>query len=315
MGAIALAFAAAAGGYLLRDAQNLEPRAWSHCVDAVSGYDVQYPSDWNAGSGAISCRFFDPEPFAVPANSDFGGTALEVFPQDVPYDDALASLIDTRFFRTELRELVTIGGRSAFRLEVVATGRGLADRDTSVYAYLFRGDGGPSVLVQTTAQPGERIRHRDVVDHAAQTLRLFPPERGDEPASGLPEAVEEVRASILEAALSGDPDAVAGLADPEQFEYTFGGPVEGGPAEYWRQIEQEERPLEMLATILQLPYTLSRGIYVWPFAYDKTEDELTDYERELLEPLGAGGAVVDGYFGWRAGITPDGRWVFFVAGD
>jgi hypothetical protein len=209
---------------------------------------------------------------------------------------------------------VTIGGRSAFRLELVATGEGLADRDTRIYAYLFRGDGGPAVLVQTTARPADRLRHRDVVDHAAQTLRLFPPETDDEAVSALPAAVEETRALLLAAAQSGDPEAVAELADPDEFTYTFGGPVEGGPAEYWRQIE-DERPLETLATILQLPYTLSQGIYVWPFAYDKTADQLTDYERELLEPLGTVGAFADGYLGWRAGIRPDGRWVFFVAGD
>ena len=132
---------------------------------------------------------------------------------------------------------------------------------------------------------------------------------------GLPDAVRAKRDEILRAAESGDPDAVAALADPAGFEYTFGGPVPGGPAAYWRQIEEEEQPLEALAQILRMPYTLSRGMYVWPFAYDKTEDELTDYERELLAPLGEGGAFADGYLGWRAGITPDGRWQFFVAGD
>jgi hypothetical protein len=285
-------------------------------VDVAAGYDVQYPADWSSAGGALACRFFDPEPFAVPADSDFGGTALEVFPQEVAFDDALASLIDRRFFRTELREQVTIGGRDAFRLELVATGQGLADRGTRSYGYLFRGDGGPSLLVQTTARPGDRIRHRDVVDHAAQTLVLFPPrEEEDASASGLPEAVEEKRAEILAAAQSGDPEAVAELADPEGFEYTFGGPFPGGPAAFWRQeAESGQDPLEALATILQLPYTLASGTYVWPFAYDKTVDTITDYERELLEPLEFTFAG-EGYLGWRAGITPDGRWIFFVAGD
>lgn len=274
---------------------------------------MQYPAEWHTGTGAIGCRFFDPEPFSVPANTDFGGTALEVFPQDVPYDDALASLIDTRFFRTEVREQVMFGGRTAFRLELVATGQGLADSGTRTYAYLFRGDGGPSVLVQTTAQPGERIRHRDAVDHAARTLRLFPPAAEDEPVSTLPEAVEETRTLVLRAAQSGDPEAVAELVDPDEFSYTFGSPVAGGPAEHWQQIG-EERPLEMLATVLQLPYTLSQGVYVWPFAFDKTPDDLTEYERKLLEPLEFTFAG-DSYLGWRAGITPDGRWIFFIAGD
>jgi hypothetical protein len=237
---------------------------------------------------------------------------------DVPqqdFDTVLAGLIDRRFAQTEVREQVSIGGHTGFRLELVATGQGLADRGTRTYGYLLQTGFANPVLLQTTAQPGDDIVHRDVVDHAAQTIRFFEPTAGSAAEVGLPAPVREKRDAILAAARSGDEEAVAALVDPAGFEYTFGGPVQGGPAAYWRQIEAQERPLEMLALILEMPYTLSRGIYVWPFAYDKTEDELTDYERGLLAPLGSGGAFADGYFGWRAGIMPDGRWVFFVAGD
>lgn len=136
--------------------------------------------------------------------------------------------------------------------------------------------------------------------------------------TGLPAAVEAKRAEIQAAAESGDADAVAALASAE-FSYTFGGPVEGGPAAYWRELEANgEDPLGALAAILAMPYTLSRGIYYWPFAYDLTEDELTDYERSLLEQLPPDAATFlpdGGYLGWRAGITPDGEWIFFVSGD
>ena len=313
---IALAFVAAAGGYLLRDSQDLEPRRWSHCVDTQGGYDVQYPATWNAAHGPFACRFFDPRAFTVPANSDFGGTALQVDVLQQSFDAALAGLIDRRFAETVSREQTTIGGNRAFRLELVATGEGLDDRGTRTYGYLIRRAGGPPLLVRTTAAPGDRLRHRDVVEHSARTLRSFPPAgAGASDSSGVPEPVLEQRAAILAAARERDYDGLAQLVDPAGFEYTFGGPVAGGPAAYWRQIEEQERPLDALVEVLELPYTLSRGIYVWPFAYDKTEDELTEYERELLAPLGQGGAFADGYLGWRAGITPDGRWVFFIAGD
>jgi hypothetical protein len=135
---------------------------------------------------------------------------------------------------------------------------------------------------------------------------------------GLPEAVAAKRLAILEAARSRDADAVAALA-ADQFSYTFGGPVEGGPAAYWRELEANgEQPLEALAAILELPDTLANGIYVWPFVYDKTEDQVTDYERELLSTLPADAATFvpgGGYLGWRAGIEPDGDWIFFVSGD
>ena len=46
-----------------------------------------------------------------------------------------------------------------------------------------------------------------------------------------------------------------------------------------------------------------------------SEEELTDYERELLGDLSVYSGAGSGYLGWRAGIEPDGTWRFFIAGD
>jgi hypothetical protein len=138
---------------------------------------------------------------------------------------------------------------------------------------------------------------------------------------GLPAAVAEMHRALLEAAESGDYETLRPLIPSTGFEYTFGDPVEGGPIAYWQELERSsvERPLATLAEILRMPYTLSRGIYVWPFAYDVADvDDLSPYERELLAPLGGLDTLFvegTGYLGWRAGIDPDGNWVFFVAGD
>jgi hypothetical protein len=138
--------------------------------------------------------------------------------------------------------------------------------------------------------------------------------------SGLPSEVEETRAALLEAARAGDYDAVAALGAPG-FRYTFGSPVEGGPAAYWRELERtgDARPLERLAAILELPPVLSRGYYVWPWAYAVADaDDLSQHERTLLAPLGGLDTLFapgTGYLGWRTGIAPDGSWTYFVAGD
>jgi hypothetical protein len=137
-------------------------------------------------------------------------------------------------------------------------------------------------------------------------------------APGLPARVARTHATLLRAAEEGDYEALRPLISREGFEYTFGGPFKGGAIAYWQDLENntDQRPLFALAAILKRPYTLSRGIYVWPFAYDRTKDELTAHERRLLAPLGKDAVFVgEGYFGWRAGIEPDGDWVFFVAGD
>jgi hypothetical protein len=134
---------------------------------------------------------------------------------------------------------------------------------------------------------------------------------------GVPSAVESKRAEILRAAEAKDYDALARLTAPT-FRYTFGEPVKGGPAAYWRTAEQQgQRPLEALTAVVELPYTLSRGVYVWPFAYDKTADEITQYEATLLKKIPPDGAGVgpEGYLDWRAGILPDGSWIYFVSGD
>jgi hypothetical protein len=314
---VAVGAAAGVAGYLLGSGDEAEtavittvserplPAGWRLCTNERLGYAVGYPGDWYspALSAESECTFFDPAPVALPEASDVFGPTLEVASAQDSYD-ALAR--GTEQGVLERREL-TIAGRRAVNIV----------RDGEASYVVDRGREPPLVL-RTTKEPNanweERLR---ILDEAARTLLLFEPRRArgrDAP----PDAVLRKRAAILAAAQARDYDALAQLSDPRRFEYSFGGEVEGGPAAHWRQAEargEDPTPAEALAAILRMPYTLSRGLYVWPFAYDKTEDELTAYERGLLEQLGRGGAFADGYLGWRAGIDPDGRWVFFVAGD
>jgi hypothetical protein len=153
-----------------------------------------------------------------------------------------------------------------------------------------------------------------------ETVEL-PAPPADQP--GLPRAVAEKREAMARAAEANDYEAVARVLDPDEFEYTFGAPVEGGPVGYWRKLEAttSERPLRILRAILEMPYTTERGIYVWPFAFNKDLSALTSAERAMLHEIMTpqelrrmeefGGAYID----WRAGIRPDGRWIYFVSGD
>jgi hypothetical protein len=328
--------AAAAAGYLLggrddddeaRAATTTSARSdaalpvgWKLCTNERYGYALGYPSDWHAPalSAESECTFFDPAPIALPESSDSFGATLEVAPAQQSYGALVASLGDKRFEEVLERRELTISGRPAVEVVSRATGDGLLESGTESATYVVDRSPEPPLMLRTIRSPDanweERLR---ILDEAVRTLVLFEPERTaaeDAP----PDAVLRKRAALLAAASTGDYDTLAQLADPNDFEYTFGGQVDGGPAEYWREAEargEDPTPAEALVSVLRLPYTLSRGIYVWPFAYDKTEDELTSYERGLLRPLGSAGAFADGYLGWRAGIRPDGRWVFFVAGD
>jgi hypothetical protein len=325
---VAVGAAAAAGGYLLGSSEGGDvsvtiresglPAGWRLCTNERMGYALGYPADWYspALSAESECTFFDPTPIQLPEASDVFGATLEVAPAQESFTAVVDGLDDGRLVQ-ERREL-TVAGRPAVEVVSRADGEGLESRLTESATYVVDRGAEPPLVLRTVNEPHanweERLR---ILDEAARTLIFFEPRRlRREPAP--PDIVLRKRAAMLAAAQAADYDALAELVDPGGFEYSFGGQVEGGPAAYWRQAEargEEPTPAVALAAILRMPYTLSRGIYVWPFAYDKTEDELTSYERELLRPLGRGGALSDGYLGWRAGIRPDGRWIFFVAGD
>jgi hypothetical protein len=327
--------AAAAAGYLLGEREDEAgepasttatrtdpgiPAGWRLCSNERVGYAVAYPADWSAPalSAESECTFFDPEPIQLPESSDVFGATLEVAPAQETFAAVVESLVARRDV-LERRE-VTLSGRPAVLVLSRANEPGVAPEGSEVAAYVVDRRAEPPLMLRTVNEPNsnweERLR---ILDEAARTLVLFEPRRsGRSEETAPPDVVLRKRAAMLAAATEGDYDALAQLADPNEFEYTFGEQVDGGPAAYWRQAVargEEPTPAAALESILQLPYTLSNGIYVWPFAYDKTEDELTSYERGLLRPLGSAGAFADGYLGWRAGIRPDGRWVFFVAGD
>jgi hypothetical protein len=177
----------------------------------------------------------------------------------------------------------------------------------AVVALVLAGCGGTETV--TVTQSETLTETETATETVTQTETVSEP-------TGLPAAVADAHSALLSAAQSGRYRELRPLI-PEEFSYTFGGPSPGGPIAYWRRVERQsgERPIEILARILELPYTLSSGIYVWPFAFDETEEELTPYERELLGELAVYSGAGSGYLGWRAGIEPDGTWRFFIAGD
>lgn len=151
---------------------------------------------------------------------------------------------------------------------------------------------------------------------ATKTVTVTKTDTVTTPPPGVPVAVALTHSRLLSAASSGDYEKLRPLVPMQGFQYSFGGDYPGGAIAYWKNVEQttDQSPIKALASILKMPYTLNRGIYVWPFAYDKRKSDLTAYERRLLGPL-VQSYVGGDYYGWRSGIKPDGSWVFFAAGD
>lgn len=147
--------------------------------------------------------------------------------------------------------------------------------------------------------------------------------QGLSPQEGLPEAVARTRGAIYAAASAGDHDALRPLIG-SRFIFSFG--PDDDPIAHWRMLEQEglDRPLEIMAAVLRLPYTVVNTgdavYYVWPFAYNRPIGSLTPEERSMLRTIAddeeiASWTLAGGYIGYRLGIRSDGVWMYFVGGD
>jgi hypothetical protein len=339
IGAVVLVLAGGVGGYLLAEddddsaeSEAALPSGWSLCSNPHRGFAIGFPARWYTDAVAAhdSCEYFDPERFDVPPQSDFSGTALEVDPDGEDYATVVDGLVDRRFARVLARRETTVLGRRAVRIETEATGEGFDDRGVKVTVWVVD-RGGDAFVVGTMGLrgKGDYETRQATLDRAIETLTFFTPTavpladgRVLPHQAGLPDPVERSRTAIARAAAARDYGALARLIPDDGFEYTFGGALEGGPTAYWQRLEAttDEAPLDTLVAVLALPYTKVRGLYVWPFAFDRDPKQLTDEELELLSTFATpreiqGWREFGGYIGYRAGIEPDGDWVFYVAGD
>jgi hypothetical protein len=140
---------------------------------------------------------------------------------------------------------------------------------------------------------------------------------------GLPAAVASTRAALFEAAALCNWPVLEALMPDEGFASSVA--LVGDPIAQWREEEAlGYRPMAFLASLLALPYgTLEAGdatYYVWPSASALPWDQVsgvhrsallglyTEYDLWQFESFG-------GYIGYRVGITDEGTWVYFVAGD
>ena len=145
----------------------------------------------------------------------------------------------------------------------------------------------------------------------------------------LPEPVRRMRERIIEACKSGDPEALrpllGGDASTTQLSLVE---VEGDPIAFVRSLSGDEHGQEILAILLEVleagfvhldPGT-DQEIYAWPYFFSVPLDSLDPRQRvELFQIVTAGDyedmKTYGTYIFYRVGITPDGRWAFFLAGD
>ena len=145
----------------------------------------------------------------------------------------------------------------------------------------------------------------------------------------LPEPVRRMRALIMEACLSGDIERLRPLigSGEDGTQLSFGD-VSGDPIAFLRELAGDEEGHEILAIlyeVLAAGYVrLDEGqpgeMYVWPYFFAVPLENLDARQRVELFKIVTAGDYEDmknygAYIFYRVGISPEGRWLFFVAGD
>ena len=197
------------------------------------------------------------------------------------------------------------------------------------------GDGDDAADPPTTEEPGADAAP-DASDDAAAGGDAADGADADAPPAqiyygedGLPPAVRDLRAKLIEICRAGDIEALRPyLQTGEDATVITFGDAEGDPITALKAASGDGQGVEILAILLEV---LQAGhvrsepdtddeIFVWPYFTGVPIAKLTNPQKvELFELVTAGDYQEMLGFGaynfYRAGISPDGKLQFFVAGD
>jgi hypothetical protein len=145
----------------------------------------------------------------------------------------------------------------------------------------------------------------------------------------LPEPVRRMHDLIVEAAKSGEIERLRPLlgAGDDMVQLSFGD-VEGDPIAFLKGLSGDPEGQELLAIMeevlnagfVHLEAGTPNEIYVWPYFFGIPLDKLDSRQKVELFKIVTAGDLEDmkqfgTYIFYRVGITPEGRWAFFVAGE
>jgi len=143
------------------------------------------------------------------------------------------------------------------------------------------------------------------------------------PQAGLPPLVEAKRQAIYKAAMARDYALLAAEAG-EDLSYSFGGPVEGGFAEFLRMSEasEKESAFDIIPALLKMPYAVlgDNLIYAWPSVFSKEPKDWTPEDISMMKTILTDEQIEQyrqfgHYLYYRIGITTEGKWIYYIAGD
>ncbi len=187
----------------------------------------------------------------------------------------------------------------------------------------------PAIIDGDASQPGAEDQPPDVSEEPETMESDLPDPEILTDLNLLPAPARRMRELILEACASGDIEALRPLigSGANITQLSLGG-LEGDPVNFLREISGDGEGHEILAILeevleagfVHMDEGTPHELYVWPYFFAYSLDKLDPRQRvELFRIVTAGDyedmKLFGGYNFYRAGITPEGQWAFFVAGD
>lgn len=242
--------------------------------------------------------------------------------------------------------LLALAWTAAFPGNDVSWASGLADAEPRSLSDASQGPGSLLLLAQDTTNEASEDGAQESAPEAGteetpepQTDNAGESAGEDDLERPLPQIItdlEEIsfparkmRQLILEAARSGDVEKLRpylGYGDDVTM-LSLGGHEED-PIEFLKSLSGDHKGHEILAImteILEAPPVKTETVpgdvvYVWPYFYAYPFDKLTPEQRVDMYRIITHGDYEEmiqfgSYIFYRLGITPEGRWRFFVAGD
>lgn len=140
------------------------------CTNAQYRLSIAYPAGWHTNDGSVvpACSAFGAEPVQVPRDSEMPfEIPIVLAVQEVKVEDVTRS---SQWERVLSSAPVTVGGRQGVRVEVEASGEGLAEKGMRSVRYAVALGGGRTLLATTHDRAGSYERNQEILGRMMESI-------------------------------------------------------------------------------------------------------------------------------------------------
>ena len=140
------------------------------CTSSEYRLSIAYPAGWYTNDGSVvpACSAFNEKPVQVPRDSEMPfEMPIVLAVQNVNVDDVTRS---SQWERVLSRVPVTVAGRQGVRVEVEASGEGLAEKGMRSVRYAVALGDGRTLLATTHDRAGSYERNQEILGRMMESL-------------------------------------------------------------------------------------------------------------------------------------------------